>query len=617
MTRFVFVISGIILTAATSLDRAASPIHYRFSFPEPQHRWMQVEATFTDIGPGPLELRISRSSPGRYSLHEFAKNVYDVHAAGPDGAELPANRPDPSGWTVSQHPSTVTVRYKVYGDRIDGTYLAVDETHAHINMPAAIMWAHGLDDRPATLTFQPPPEAHWTVATQLHPAGSFEYTAPNLQYLMDSPTELGPLSFREFSIGGSTFRLAVHHTGSSADLDSFEKDVEKVVAEEGAVFGEFPKYEPGSYTFILDYLPYAGGDGMEHRNSTIITDAGSIARDRPGLLDGLSHEFFHCWNVERIRPDGIEPFDFDRANMTDSLWLAEGFTQYYGPLSLQRAGLMDLSATSATIAGLVASVSSPAHEVRSAVEMSRMAPFIDGGRPSDRTNFARTTISYYPYGGAIALALDLTLRERSDGRLSLDDFMRAMWRMHGKPGGTREGYVDKPYSLTDAEARLAEVSGDRAFAHDFFERYIEGHEIADYARLLGRAGFVFRTHERGRAWLGDVLSESRLNTGSRVTALVQRSWPVYAAGLEQDDEIRQLDGQRIGSAVDLNAVLQRHKPGDRVELVFAERSGALVTASIVLAENPRQDVLPIEAAGGRLTPDQRAFREKWLGHHGE
>jgi predicted metalloprotease with PDZ domain len=617
MTRFVGAITAVILAATTWLDHAAAPIHYRFSFPEAQHRWMQVEATFPDLAPGPLELRISQSSPGRYSLHEFAKNVYDVHAAGADGAELTTSRPDPSGWTVPQHPSSVTVRYKVYGDRIDGTYLAVDETHAHINMPAAIMWAHGLDDRPATLTFQPPQGVHWTVATQLHPAGAFEYTAPNLQYLMDSPTELGPVSFREFSVGGSAFKLAVHHTGSGGDLDSYTRDVEKVVAEEGAVFGEFPKYEPGAYTFILDYLPYAGGDGMEHRNSTIITDAGSIAHDRPGLLDGVAHEFFHCWNVERIRPDGIEPFDFDRANMTDSLWLAEGFTQYYGPLSLQRAGLMDLTATSATIAGLVASVSSPAHDLRSAVEMSRMAPFIDGGRPNDRTNFARTVISYYPFGGAIALALDLSLRERSDSRISLDDFMRAMWRVHGKPGGTREGYVDKPYSLADAEARLAEVSGDRAFARDFFARYIEGHEIADYARLLGPAGFMLRTHNRGRAWLGDVLSESRANLGSHVAALVQPSWPVYGAGLEQDDEIRQLDGQRIGSAAELSAVLQRYKPGDRVELIFAGRSGALVSASIVLAENPRQDVVPIEAAGGTLTPDQRAFREKWLGHHGE
>src|SRR4029077_8019251 len=144
-----------------------------------------------------LELRMSRSSPGRYSQHDFAKNVYDVHAAGPDGRELSIARPDPSGWVVSEHGSSVTVRYKVFGDRVDGTYLAVDTTHVHMNMPAAIMWARGLDDRPATVTLSPPDPGvarrGWTVATQLH-AGStpLEFTAPNLQYLIDSPLEFGP-----------------------------------------------------------------------------------------------------------------------------------------------------------------------------------------------------------------------------------------------------------------------------------------------------------------------------------------------------------------------------------------------------------------------------------------
>ena len=144
-----------ILWTSLSIE-AASPIAYRFSFPEPQHRWMQVEASFTDLGAAPLELRMSRSSPGRYSLHDFAKNVYDVHAFAAGGRELPAERPDPYGWTIDGHGGSVTVKYKVYGDRVDGTYLAVDETHAHINMPAAIMWARGLDDRPSAITFVPP-----------------------------------------------------------------------------------------------------------------------------------------------------------------------------------------------------------------------------------------------------------------------------------------------------------------------------------------------------------------------------------------------------------------------------------------------------------------------------
>ena len=594
---------------------AATPVHYTLTFPEPQHRWMQVEASFTDLAAVPLELRMSRSSPGRYSLHDFAKNVYDVHAFARDGRELQATRPDPYGWNVSGgHGGSVTVKYKVYGDTIDGTYLAVDTTHAHINMPAAIMWAHGLDDRPVTLTFVEPAGAQWKVATQLHPGSTpLEFTAPNLQYLMDSPTEFGPVAIREFSVDATKFRFAVHHAGTDAELDGFVKDVEKIVRQEGAVYGEFPKYEPGYYTFLAEYLPYSGGDGMEHRNSTVITAGSSIRDGRVRLLDTVAHEFFHCWNVERIRPKSLEPFDFDRANMSGELWLAEGFTQYYGPLAMQRAGLLDLAGATRTLTGLVETVTqSPGRLVRSAEEMSRMAPFVDGGRPNDRTNWPNTVISYYPFGGAIALALDLTLRDRSDGKISLDDYMRAMWRVHGKPGGAREGYVDHPYTIADAEARLAEVSGDRAFARNFFARYIQGHDVADYGRLLGRAGFTLRKRNAGAAWWGDVRLELR-GSAAHISALVPANSPAYAAGLEQDDEVQQADGTKIAAVLDLQAVMRRHKPGDRVDVVYVDRTGTAKTTSVTLAEDPHQDVVAVEASGGALTPQQQAFRAAWLG----
>ena len=589
-----------------------SPIRYRFSFPQPQHRWMQVEATFPDLESGTLELRMSRSSPGRYSLHDFAKNVYDVGAVGADGREIQATRPDPYGWNVAGHGGSVTVGYKVYGDRVDGTYLAVDETHAHINMPAAIMWAHGLDDRPATLTFEEPAGMRWQVATQLHASSSpLEFTAPNLQYLMDSPAEFGPVSARQFTAGGRTFRFSLHHTGTDAELDGYVKDVEKIVRQEGAIFGEYPQYEPGYYTFLADYLPWASGDGMEHRNSTVMTSSGSIGTSRMGLLDTVAHEFFHCWNVERIRPSGLEPFDFDRANPSDSLWLAEGFTQYYGPLAMQRAQLVDVAATAAIAGGLVDTVvNDPGRGVRSAVEMSRMAPFIDGGRTVDRTNWANTVISYYPFGGAIALALDLSLRDRSDGRVSLDDFMRAMWQKFGRPGGAREGYVDRPYSLADAEETLAGVSGDRAFAREFFAKYIEGRDVADYERLLGRAGVTLRRRNAGRGWLGDVKYETR--NGARVASIVSPSWPVYATGLEQDDEVTEIDGRPIRSENDAAAALQRQRPGDRVQIVFVDRTRLTRRATVTLAEDPHLEAVPIEAAGGTMTSAQRAFRDRWL-----
>src|SRR4051812_43553600 len=221
----------VLLASATTPGpfRAAEPIAYRFTVPEPQHHWMQVEATFTELTAAPLELRMSRSSPGRYSIHDFAKNVYDVEVTGPDGRGLSLTRPDPYGWTVPNHGAQITLRYKVFGDRVDGTYLGIDTTHAHLNMPASIMWARGRDDRPATLRFEPPVGSGWQVATQLYPGASgLEFTAPNLQYLMDSPTEIGPIALRQFDVDGRHFRFSAHHTGTDADLDGFVQDVQKI-----------------------------------------------------------------------------------------------------------------------------------------------------------------------------------------------------------------------------------------------------------------------------------------------------------------------------------------------------------------------------------------------------
>ncbi len=574
---------------------------------------MQVEATFSELPDGPLDLRMSRSSPGRYSLHDFAKNVYDVHAFGRDGRELETGRPDPYGWRVANHDGQLRVRYKVFGDLVDGTYLAVDTTHAHINMPAAIMWARGLDDRPYTLTFVPPDGAAWQVATQLHHGSTpFEFTAANLRYLIDSPVEFGPVAIRQFAVGSRRFRFAAHHLGTDRELDDFVKDVERVVRQEGQVFGEFPEYEPGEYTFLADYLPYATGDGMEHRNSTVMTEDGSIRTNRQMLLGTVAHEFFHSWNVERIRPRSLEPFDLERANMSGELWLAEGFTQYYGSLMMQRAGLADLGATSAAFTEFIESASvAPGHAVRSAEDMSRMAPFTDGGRTVDRTNWSTTYVSYYPLGGAIALALDLTLRQRSGGAVSLDDFMRAMWRVYGRPGGAHEGDVDHPYTIEDVETRLAEVSGDAAFAHDFLGRYVRGRESADYRALLDRAGFTVRLRSPGRAWWGDVRLDAR---GGRVliAGLTPMNSPAYAAGLEEDDELRTIDGVRLRTVEEATAILDRARPGDALRIGYIDRTGGEKQTVVVLRQNPHVEVRAVESVGGALTADQRAFRSRWL-----
>jgi predicted metalloprotease with PDZ domain len=377
------------------------------------------------------------------------------------------------------------------------------------------------------------------------------------------------------------------------------------------VFGEFPEFEPGTYTFLGDYVPWGGGDGMEHRNSTVCASPTSLRM--PGavgnVLDTVAHEFFHAWNVERIRPKTLEPFNFEDANMSGELWLAEGFTQYYGELIMGRAGLADREQTAvALVRAATAIVNGPGRQFRSAVGMSQHAPYTDAARSVDRTNFSTTWISYYTYGSAVALALDLSLRDRSNSKISLDDYMRALWRVHGKPGGPHPGLVAKPYTLKDARDRLAEVSGDRGFADMFFDKYVEGRDVVDYARLLLRAGLVYRKRNPGTAWIGN----PTVDGSGTIVNLVAWGSPIFDAGLDQGDVILDIGGTPIASGV-LASLLKAHKPGDQIPVSFKRRNGKTGTATIVAKEDPSLEAVTIESTGGTLTPDQKAFRDAWLG----
>ena len=597
---------------------AQAPVTYRVSFPAPEHHYAQIEVTFPNVPAGTLEARMSRSSPGRYALHEFAKNVFELQAFDGKGKALTTTRPNPYQWDVAGHDGTVRIVYKIYGDHVDGTYLGIDPTHAHMNMPATLLWARGFDDRSVRVTFAAPKNPTWVAATQLFPTDDpWTFTAPNLQYLMDSPTELSAQTIRTFKARGPdgrevTIRTAIHHDAGDAEVNEYVTGTAKIVKEQAAVYGEFPEFEPGYYTFLGDYVPWGGGDGMEHRNSTVV--ASPVSLRTPGMvtdvLDTVSHEFFHAWNVERIRPKTLEPFNFEEANISGELWLAEGFTQYDGNLIMARTGLLTREEVGAGLARAAASViDNPGRQFRSAVQMSQMAPFTDAARAVDKTNFSTTFISYYTYGSAVALALDLSLRDRSNGRISLDDYMRAMWLAHGKPGGSQPGLVSKPYTLADARARLAEVAGDRAFADEFFDKYVEGREVADYARLLSRAGFVFRKRNPGAAWLGPA---NLVDSGGTINNLMPWGSPAFDAGLDQGDVIVDVDGKPMASGV-LQAALKARKPGDRLTITYKRRGGATGRTTITLKEDPALEAVTLEASGGTLTPAQKAFRDGWLG----
>src|SRR5690606_31948599 len=359
---------------------AGDTVRYEVSFPNLSRHEAEITIVYTGLGLEPLELRMSRSSPRRYALHEFAKNVYNVRAVDGSGRALRITRPNPHQWNVEGHDGTVRVSYTLFGDHADGTYVGIDLTHAHLNTPATFMWARNTGDRPISITFRVPAESGWRVATQLRPTSDpLRFTAPHLQYFMDSPTELSAHETREWQVtsGGrtQTIRIAMHHLGTSAELDEYAAHTRRIVEQQAAVYGELPELDFGTYTFIADYLPWVRGDGMEHRNSTIVTSTSSLASNMTGVLGTVSHEFFHTWNVERIRPASLEPFDFEEENMSGELWFAEGFTNYYGPLVLRRADVWDDARYASSLGGTVNAVlNSPGRAFFSPIEMSMQAP---------------------------------------------------------------------------------------------------------------------------------------------------------------------------------------------------------------------------------------------------
>lgn len=596
-------------TLALPLQAQTRSVEYEVAFPNAEQHEARVTATFRGVPRAqPLQIRMSRSSPGRYALHNFAKNVYDVEAVDGRGRRIALARPDAHGWDAAGHDGTVRVSYTVWGDRVDGTYAGIDRTHAHLNAPATFAFARGMEDAPVRLVVRPRPG--WRVATQLRPtADATTFTAPNLQYFMDSPVEVGPVTFREWRVsGGGTVRLAVHHLGDEAQVDSFAGMVRRVVDEEIAVWGEPARYDFGTYTFLADYLPWAAGDGMEHRNSTVVTSRRSLATraDRLGVLGTVAHEFFHSWNVERLRPRSLEPFDLERENVSPELWFAEGVTSYYDALVIRRAGLMtDEEYADALTAPVNTVLTAPGRRHASAAGMSAQAPFSDAAVSIDATNRHNTFISYYTWGEALGTALDLSLRTRFN--LTLDDYMRALWSRFGRQQ-TAALAPARPYTLADLRSVLGEVTRDPAFAGDFFARYVEGREAADYERLLGAAGFLVQRVAPGAAHPGASLADD--SAGVLVNGVLETG-SLYSAGITSGDRIHGVDGEAVPSAAALAALIGRHRAGDVVRVDVTTRAGRM-TVPVTLRDRPDVRVVTYESAGRPLTEAQRAFRARWL-----
>ncbi|WP_299800423.1 PDZ domain-containing protein [uncultured Maribacter sp.] len=590
----------LLLFGLQSVQLFAQTNTYSISFENAEHHEASISATFQNIKTDTLSLRMSRTSPGRYALHEFAKNVYNFKAIDSKGNNLKVTRTNPYEWNVFGHDGTVKISYTLFANRGDGTYSQIDETHAHLNIPATFMYALSLKDRKIEVDFNTRDDLKWKIATQLPQVKDNTYSAPNLYYFMDSPTELSNHKVREFTVDGQTIKLALHDPGTEEAADLYFEKVKKVVLAEKEVFGELPTFDYGSYTFLACYIPNASGDGMEHRNSTILTSTRTLAN---GGMDGnigtVSHEFFHSWNVERIRPKSLEPFNFEQANMSGELWFAEGFTSYYTNLILCRAGLITPKKYVEGITGTFNYVwNSPARQFFNPIEMSYQAPFVDAATSVDPVNRENTFISYYSYGSVLGLALDLSLREKG---LNLDDFMKLVWNTYGK--------TESPYTIENLDKTLNTYAGED-FGNNFFNSFIYKSEMPSYTELFKTVG-VSLSQNKEAAYIGAAVSITD-DLNGKIRSNTKIGSPAYIAGLDKDDIITAINGDKFPNGIQFNKFIENEfKPNDKLSISFL-RNGKERKTEVTLTADPNYTISLIEKNEEAPSKKVLKARKAWL-----
>ena len=287
----------------------------------------------------------------------------------------------------------------------------------------------------------------------------------------------------------------------------------------------------------------------------------------------MSHEFFHSWNVERIRPKSLEPFSFEDANMSGELWFAEGFTSYYTALMQARSGSISTDQYVNGLGGSVGYViNAPGRNFHNPIEMSYQAPFVDAATSIDPTNLSNIFISYYTYGSVLGLALDMSLRTMDNGK-NLDDYMKYVWEKHGK--------TEIPYTVRDLQARMAEYAGE-SFANEFFGKYILDSQMPDYASLFKKMGVTYTNRAEGRASIGGNIRNQR--GGWQLTGNATVGSPIYKAGVESEDVILSIAGTTLTDDSNINEIIAAHKPGDTIEIKYRKIWGEEKTSKLTLEE---------------------------------
>ena len=588
----------------------SSGISFTVTMPRPYTHLLEVEMRVQIPAnlqvPNETDLVMPVWTPGSYLIREFERHVQDF-AADANGRALDWTKVNKNTWRVKTGGARQwRATYRVYANELSVRTSELNSDHAFWNNAALLMYRDGSINAPATLRILPAPG--WKIATGL-PAVDGQpntFRAENFDVLYDSPVECSNFKQIDFQVRGVPHRIVIDGDGNY-DQNRMLAGVQKIVETEVALFGDIPYHD---YTFILHLRANTGG-GLEHLNSTALGFSRNGFAKEEGYRSFLylvAHEFFHLWNVKRIKPDALGPFDYTKENYTRLLWVAEGVTDYYGQIMPRRAGLISDQTYLDQLAKRIQSFEETPGRFEMSAEEASFNAWIKEYRPDE--NSINSSISYYSKGELLGLLLDLDIRRRTHGAKSLDDVMRYLYNEFYKKG--------RNYTPADVQKACELMAG--ASLDQFFARYVRGRDEFQYNEILAGAGLQLEqggipiggsgpdTPVRIKAFLGADLEQ----TGDRLLIThVRAGTPAYDQGLNANDQIVALEGARVTKET-FDARIAEKKPGDTVR-VTVFRFDDLRTFEIRLGSQVDAPfrIVPIAHA----SDEQKRIYQVWLGAH--
>jgi predicted metalloprotease with PDZ domain len=540
---------------------------------------------------GYIDFKMAAWTPGSYLIREYARHVEGFEASSEKG-NLKAEKISKNTWRVFLNESQkVKVSYKVYAFEISVRTSFLDDTHGYINPASVFMYVHEWRNMPSTLNIKPYKD--WkNISTGLLPIKGKEnfFEIPNLDIFIDSPIEIGNHKILSFELNGVPHKAAFYGE-ATIDYNKLMSDMQKTCEAATKVFGELPIKD---YTFITHWL-MSGGGGLEHLNSTTLQFSRlALGSDRgyKAFLGLVAHEYFHLWNVKRLRPSALGPFDYENENYTHSLWLSEGCTSFYQNYILRRAGFYTPEAYLDVIATDITNVeNTPGNKIQSVAESSWDA-WIKYYRPHE--NSKNATVSYYDKGDLMGTILNLSIIEATKGEKNFDDLFKFMYKKY---------YKEQNRGFTDAEllGGFEAVTG-KPFK-EFFEKYIFGTESIDYNKYFNVVGVQLIDKNAGsqQPFLGINLSPGKMSVATTV-----RNSPAYNAGISVGDDIVEIDDTR---PTDLNSVIAGKKIGDVLKIKVM-RQGLFRMYEVKLVANPTK-AFKLEKIASPSSEQEKLYK-RWM-----